>query len=162
MAALLLSLIVVLSACGVVMVTGESPAGSFVFTVDGYTVRGILTQGEILHGGRVRMLMTIDQTISTQYGSVQLTGTGIWVGETDFHSVNGQVTDVVGTLQACVIFYCQNGNFSGNGVWTGSMGWNSATGLQGSGPFRGVLTLSGLNQTETVGVAGNWTDSFQV
>ena len=163
-ATLLLGLTLALSASGVVVVTGESPAGSFTFVVDGYTVTGSLSQGVITHGGRVSMLMSIDQSIPTQYGSVQIDGSGTWVGETDFHSFNGGITGVIGTVQACVIFYCQSGSFSGSGTWTGLMTWNGASGAQGSGVFHGTLDLTGqqIAQSGVAPLSGNWTDTFQV
>ena len=160
---MLIVLTLLLWFAGVGLVTSEPPSGSFVFVVDGYLITGTLSQGVIGHGGRVRMLMSIDQTISSQYGPVNIVGSGTWVGETDFHSFNGVITDVVGTIQACVIFYCQTGDFAGTGTWSGSMSWNNTVGTQGSGVFRGALTLTGQQITSSgqVAIAGNWTDTFQ-
>lgn len=162
-AVLLLGLILALSASGVVVVSGESPAGSFTFVVEGYTVTGTLSQGVISHGGRVSMVMSINEPITNQYGTVQVVGNGTWVGITNFQSLNGEITGVVGTVQACVVFSCQTGNFSGNGTWSGLMAGNGANGVRGSGVFEGTLSLSAkqLNQSGTAPISGTWTDTFQ-
>jgi len=162
-AVLLVLLALMFCVSGVGVVTSESAAGSFAFVVDGYAVTGVLSEGVIGHGGQVHMLMSIDETISTQYGPVDIVGSGTWVGQTDFHSFNGAITGVVGTIQACVVFYCQSGDFAGSGTWSGSMAWNRTAGAQGSGVFQGVLTLTGqqIASSGPVAIAGNWTDTFQ-
>jgi hypothetical protein len=148
---------------GVVVVSSASGSGSFTFTVDGYTVTGELTGAAIGHGGPVQMLMSIDQTISTSYGSVQVTGNGVWVGETDFHAINGVIENVAGMVQACAVFYCQNAEFTGSGTWSGTMAWSNTAGSQGSGTFEGTLSFTGqqINQTGPVPVSGNWTAVFE-
>ena len=158
----LLLLVSLLFLSGVVAVSSDSGSGSFTFTVDGYVVTGVLTGAAIGHGGPVQMLMSIDQTISTSYGTVHVTGNGIWSGETDFNSINGVIENVAGTAQACAVLYCQSADFTGNGTWGGSLAWNSAAGLQGSGTFEGTLSFTGqqTNQTRSVQVSGNWTASF--
>jgi hypothetical protein len=148
---------------GVVVASSASGTGSFTFTVDGYTVSGDLTGAAVGHGGPVQMLMSIDQTITTSYGTVQITGAGIWSGETDFRSINGVIENVTGTAQACAVFYCQNVDFTGNGTWVGTMSWSNAAGAQGSGTFEGSLNLTGqqVNQTGPVPISGNWTAAFE-
>jgi hypothetical protein len=158
-----LLLISVFFLSGVVVVSSASGSGSFTFTVDGYTVTGELTGAAIGHGGPVQMLMSIDQTISTSYGSVQVTGNGVWVGETDFHAINGVIENVAGMVQACAVFYCQNAEFTGGGTWSGTMAWSNTAGSQGSGTFEGTLSFTGqqINQTGPVPVSGNWTAAFE-
>lgn len=160
---LLLVLTLLLCWSGVVAVAGDSAAGSFGFVVDGYAITGTLSQGVVGHGGQVRMQMSIDQTVSSQYGPIQIVGSGSWVGETDYHSFSGAITGVAGTIQACVIFYCQSGNFTGSGSWSGSMTWSRAAGAQGSGVFQGTLTVTGqqIGLSGPFAISGNWTDSFQ-
>jgi len=107
--------------------------------------------------------MSIDQSISTSYGVVHITGTGVWSGETDFQSFNGAIGNVVGTVQACALFTCQTGDFTGTGSWTGTMIWSSTAGSQGSGTFQGTLDFTGLqtSQAGSVPIAGNWTANFE-
>ena len=164
-ATLLILLTLLACLAGVVSVTGESAAGSFGFVIDGYLVTGTLSQGVIGHGGEVHMLMSIEQTVSSQYGPIQVVGSGTWAGETDYHSFSGAITGVAGTIQACVVFYCETGDFTGSGTWSGSMTWSSGGGVQGSGIFQGTLTLTGQQSTAIsssgpVAISGNWTDSF--
>lgn len=159
----LLLLISLFSLPGVVAVSSASGSGSFTFTVDGYTVTGDLTGAAIGHGGPVQMLMSIDQTISTSYGTVQVSGGGVWIGETDFHAINGVIENVTGTVQACAVFYCQNADFTGNGTWGGTMAWSNTAGSQGSGTFDGTLSFTGqqINQTGPVPISGNWAAAFE-
>jgi hypothetical protein len=145
------------------MVSSDATSGSFTFMVDGYRVTGELTNAVITHGGQVQMQMSIDQSYSTSYGVVHITGSGVWSGETDFQTLNGAIGNVVGTVQACAVFYCQNGDYTGSGSWQGGMTWSSDAGTQGSGTFGGTLTFTGqqINQTGPVPVSGNWTAVFQ-
>jgi hypothetical protein len=107
--------------------------------------------------------MSVDQTISTSYGPVQVSGDGIWIGETDFHAISGVIENVTGTIQACAVFYCQTADFTGNGTWGGTMSWSSTAGSQGSGTFQGTLNFTGIqiNQTGPVQISGNWTAAFE-
>jgi hypothetical protein len=159
----ILMLISLVFLSGVVVVGSASGSGSFTFTVDGYTVTGDLTGAAIGHGGPVQMLMSIDQTISTSYGTVQVTGDGIWSGETDFHAINGVIENVTGTVQACAVFYCQSVDFTGNGTWGGTMAWSNIAGSQASGTFEGTLNFTGqeINQTGPVPISGSWTAAFE-
>jgi hypothetical protein len=144
-------------------VSSDASSGSFSFMVNGYNVKGDLTNAAIAHGGLVQMLMSIDQSISTSYGVVHITGSGVWSGETDYQTFNGSIGNVIGTVQACVVFYCQTANFAGSGTWTGAVTSGSIAGSQGSGTFGGTLTFTGqnVNQTGPVPVSGNWTATFQ-
>jgi len=109
------------------------------------------------------MLMTIDQTISTSYGTAHVEGSGVWSGETDFQSIGGVVGNLAGTVQACAVFYCQNVAFTGNGTWSGTISWSGGVGSQGSGTFEGALNFSGpqISQKGPVLISGNWTATFQ-
>jgi hypothetical protein len=151
---------------GATVVSSDSTSGSFTFTVEGYTVTGDLTDATIGHGGVVQMLMSIDQTISTSYGAVHITGNGVWSGETDFQSFNGAIGNVAGTVQACAVFYCQNADFTGSGSWTGIVTLSNTSGAQGSGTFVGMLNFSGqqISQSGSSGpapISGNWTATFE-
>jgi hypothetical protein len=163
LSASLLVLVIVVFLSGAIVVSGEPASGSFTFTVEGYAVTGDLTGATIAHGGSVEMLMSIDQSISTSYGVVHITGNGVWSGETDFQALNGAIGNVVGAVQACALFTCQNADFTGTGTWTGIMTWNSTAGSQGSGTFEGTLNFTGqqINQTAQVPISGNWTAAFE-
>jgi len=158
----MLALIIVASLSSIVVVSSDPQNGTFTFSVEGYTVTGDLTDAAIGHGGSVQMLMSIDQMITTSYGTVHITGNGAWSGETDFQTFNGVIGNVAGTVQACAIFACQNADFNGNGTWTGTMIWSSTAGSQGSGTFEGTLLFTGgqINGTASVPVSGNWTATF--
>jgi len=161
-AASMFALILVVSLSGAVVVSSDSNNGTFTFGVEGYTVTGDLSEAAIGHGGSVQMLMSIDQMITTSYGSVHVTGSGAWSGETDFQSFNGVIGNVAGTVQACAVFACRSADFTGNGTWTGTMMWSSTAGSQGSGTFEGTLIFTGaqINGTASVPVSGNWTATF--
>ena len=143
-------------------VSSDPQNGAFAFSVEGYTITGSLTGASIGHGGLVQMLMTIDQTIPITNGTVHITGNGVWSGITNYQSLSGQITNVQGTVQACVLSVCQNADFTGNGTWGGTMTWSKTAGSQGSGTFQGSLVFTGsqLNQTGPVPISGNWTASF--
>jgi hypothetical protein len=160
----MLALILVVSLSAAVVVSGDSQNGTFTFSAEGYTVTGDLTDAAIAHGGSVQMLMSIDQMITTSYGSVHITGNGAWTGKTDFQTFNGVIGNVAGTVQACAVFACQNADFTGNGTWTGTMTWSGTAGSQGSGTFDGTLIFTGaqINGTVPVAVSGNWTASFEL
>jgi hypothetical protein len=108
------------------------------------------------------MLMTIDQSISTSYGAAQVTGTGIWSGETNFQVVSGEIGNVAGKIQVCAVFYCQNAAFTGSGTWSGTLLASPGVGPQGSGTFGGMLNISGLPTANgPVPISGNWTATFE-
>ena len=163
LSASLLVLVMMVFLSGAIVVSSETKSGSFTFTVYGNAVTGDLTGATIAHGGSVQMLMSIDQSISTSYGVVHITGTGVWSGETDFQAFNGAIGNVVATVQACALFTCQNGDFTGTGSWTGTMIWSSTAGSQGSGTFQGTLDFTGqqTSQAGSVPIAGNWTANFE-
>jgi hypothetical protein len=107
--------------------------------------------------------MSIDQSISTSYGVVHITGNGIWSGQTDFQAFNGAIGNVVGTVQVCAIFVCENADFTGSGTWTGTMTWSNTAGTEGAGTFEGTLNFTGqqTNQTGPVPISGDWTAAFE-
>ena len=162
-AAILLVLVPLVPISGLIVVSGDPANGSFTFTVNGYSVTGELTDATVEHGGAVQMLMSIDQSISTSYGVAQVTGNGVWSGETNFQEVHGAIGNLSGTIQVCAVFYCQNADFTGTGTWSGTISWSSGTGSQGSGTFEGTLNFSGsqITQNGPVPVSGNWTAYFE-
>lgn len=160
-----LILAVALSGRGVVSSDVSSNSnGVFTFTVYGYTVNGDLTGASVSHGGMVQMSMTIDQTVPIPNGTVHITGNGVWNGVTDLQTLNGEITNVQGSVHACVLSTCQDADFTGNGTWAGTMTWSKDTGSQGSGTFQGALNFSGpqVNQTGPVPISGNWTAPFAI
>jgi hypothetical protein len=160
----LIALILAVALSGRAVVSSNNSSGVFTFTVYGYMVTGDLTDTSISHGGIVQMLMTIDQTIPIPNGTVHITGNGAWSGITDLQTLSGEITNVQGSVYACVLLACQNADFTGNGTWVGTMTWSKAAGSQGSGTFQGALIFSGsqVNQTGPVPVSGNWTASFAI
>lgn len=160
-----LTLVVLLfSISGCVLVSGDSKNGIFTFAMYGYTVTGDLTDAIITHEGNVRLQMSIDQTIPTTNGTLHIVGNGVWNGKTDFAVLSGSIGNVKGTVQACLLSFCQNANFTGSGIWTGTLAWSRVSGLQGSGEFQGTLNPTGpsLALTKPVPVSGNWTATFAI
>jgi hypothetical protein len=144
------------------VVSSDPQTGGFTFVLQGYTVSGDLAGAGIGHGGLVQMLMTIDQTIPITNGTVQVTGNGVWSGVTNFQTLSGQITNVQGTVQACVLSVCQNADFTGSGTWSGMITGSTIAGSQGEGTFQGSLVLTGsqINQTGPAPISGNWTATF--
>ena len=147
---------------GATLVAGDSTNGSFTFTVAGYTVSGSLSSASIAHGGAVQMVMTIDQNVPTSYGTVHVTGSGVWSGQTDFQTVSGVIGNLGGTIQACFLFSCQDGDFAGTGTWSGTLSPAGGGESQGSGMFQGTVNISGLpSQNGPATISGSWTSTFE-
>jgi putative copper export protein len=147
---------------GNVVTSSQVGSGVVTFTVYGYTVNGVLTGAAVGHGGGVQMLMAIDQAISIPNGTVHVAGNGVWSGTTNLQTLNGEISNVQGSVQACLNQTCQTANFSGDGTWAGSLTWSKSAGAQGTGTYEGALTFTGsqINQTGPVPISGNWTASF--
>jgi len=163
-AVVLIAATILLSVSGGTIVIGDGTAGTFTFTVQGYTVTGTLTNGIVTHGN-VQLQMSIDQSLTTSYGTLQITGTGVWDGRTDFQTFSGTIDNVQGTIQACALLACQNIDFTGTGTWTGTMAaWNSTAGSVGSGTFQGTLNFTGaeITQTGPEAVSGTWSAPFEI
>jgi hypothetical protein len=164
-AVLLVTATILLSVSGGTIVTGDGTGGTFTFTVQGYTITGTLTSGIVTHGGYVQLQMSIDQSLTTSYGTLQITGTGVWDGRTDFQTFSGTIDNVQGTIQACALLACQNVDFTGSGTWTGTMAaWNRTAGSVGSGTFQGTLNFTGsaITPTGPEVVSGTWTAPFEI
>lgn len=156
--------IVLLALSRSALAIGSSGIGTFTFVLYGYNVNGDLTNGIITHEGDVQMQMSIDQTISITNGTVHITGNGVWNGNTNFSVFGGSISDVKGTVHACVLIACQTANFTGSGSWTGTLSWSKSAGSQGTGTFQVTLSVTGANitQTESLPVSGNWTATFAI
>ena len=164
LASSLMLAVLLFSFSGIAPAAGSPQGGRFSFTLYGYTVMGDLTNGIITHDGNVQMQMSINQTFSTSAGTAQISGTGVWIGSTNFVTVDGSIGNVKGTVEACAVSFCQSAAFTGSGSWTGTLTWSKAAGLQGSGTFRGTLSVASANITQTtpVQVTGNWTAPFVI
>jgi hypothetical protein len=160
----LLMTILLLSVPNSVLVSGSSRNGNFTFTMSGYTVAGDLTNAIITHEGAVQLQMLIDQTITVPNATVHIIGSGIWNGKTDFATFKGSIGSVKGTVQACLQSSCQSANFTGTGIWEGTLSWSRTFGSQGSGTFQGTLNLTGPSPTPTnlIPVSGSWTATFAI
>jgi len=160
----LIVLTLALAFTGRTVASNQIGSGVVTFSVYGYSVNGELTDASVTHGGGVQMLMSIDQSISILNGTVQITGNGLWSGTTNLQTLSGDIGNVQGTLQACLLTTCRSATFTGSGTWAGTMTWSKVTGSQGSGTYQGTLTFAGsqINQTGPVPISGNWTASFAV
>jgi hypothetical protein len=143
------------------MLQAQPGAGSFSFTLKGYTVVGQLVNATIHADKSVTLRMVVDDTLQTFVGGVPINGTGDWEGTVNGTVLTGTIANVSGTLQACIFFFCGQADYVGNGTWTGTL-----TGSQGSGTFRGVITFtrSSLPQipvNQSIPVSGSWSSTFQ-
>jgi len=135
-----------------------SPTGSFTISIQGYLLVGTLTDATG-HQSGVRLLMSIDRSLSTTSGSLHIMSNAIWNGELEGSLIAGSIDNLTGSVHACMSLTCENATFTGNGNWTGVLQQSSSL-PQASGTFRATLYLS--NPASTVPVSGNWTSSLNI
>ena len=155
---ILASVVLLLSISNSILITGSSTAGSFTITIQGYSVTGTLTD-VTGHQFGVKLLMSIDQTLSISLGTAHIVGSGVWNGATTDTTVAGSIDEVNGTVHACVFLSCQDTNFTGSGSWVGSVSVSSGL-PQGSGTFEATLVFQ--NPSSEVPVSGNWTSILNI
>jgi len=134
-----------------------SPTGSFTISMQGYLFVGTLTDATG-HQSGVKLLMSIDRSLSTASGSLHIISNAIWNGELAGSSIAGSIDNLTGSVHACMSLTCENATFTGNGNWTGVLQKSSLP--QASGTFQATLYLS--NPASTVPVSGNWTSSLNI
>jgi hypothetical protein len=136
--------------------------GSFVFTLQGYTVQGQLSNAVIRADNSVSMTMSVDDSLQTPIGAVPINGNGEWIGTVNSTTVSGTIENVSGSIQVCYfLFFCGTANYVGNGAWTGTLSADN-----GSGTFTGSITftsssISQIQLNQPVPISGNWSSIFQ-
>lgn len=158
-AVLLTSIVLLLSTLNSALMTANPATGTLTMSVMGYTVTGALMD-VTGHQSGVKLLMSIDQSFSTTSGNVHIVGNGVWNGETADSLIAGSIDNVTGLVHACVLFVCQDVNFTGSGNWTGTVSVSSGS-PQGSGRFQCTLTFNpNLKPPSTV--SGTWTSTLNI
>jgi len=140
----------------------SSQAGSFAFSLNGYTVQGSLLDATVHSDNSVGLTMNLQDTIRTSVTNVPINGIGEWHGTLQANQLSGTIDNVHGTAQICFfLFFCSNAEYVGEGTWTGTLSGN-----QGSGTFQGTImfTSSPVSQipvNQPIPISGNWNASFQ-
>jgi hypothetical protein len=158
--AILMSVVLLLSISNSALTIGNPGTGSITIFIDGYAITGALTD-VTGHQSGVKLLMSIDQTLSTTSGTLHIKGDGVWNGETRDSIIVGSIDDVNGSVHACVQFVCEDTTFTGSGNWTGTVSVPYGS-PQGSGTFQITLNFTNLNPPSTVPISGNWTSSLNI
>jgi hypothetical protein len=157
----LVAFVLVLSAFPVLH--AQSGAGSFSFTLNGYTVQGQLINAIIHPDNSVALTMNINGNLQTPVGSVPITGNGEWTGKADGTILSGTIKNVQGTVRICLpLSSCGNANYVGQGTWNGNL-----SGQQGTGKFQGTITFTSspvpqVPVNQPTPVSGTWNSNFQL
>ena len=145
------------------MLHAQSGAGSFSFTLNGYTVQGQLINAIIHPDNSVALTMNINGNLQTPVGSVPITGSGEWTGKADGTLLSGTIQNVQGTVRICLpLSSCGNANYVGQGTWNGNL-----SGQQGTGKFQGTITFTSspvpqVPVNQPTPVSGTWSSNFQL
>ena len=150
------SVVLLLSISSSISATGNAATGSFTITIQGYSITGTLTD-LTGHQSDVKLLMSIDQTISISMGTVHIVGSGIWTGTLTDTMITGSIDQVTGKVHACALLSCQDANFTGSGTWAGNVEALPSGLPEGSGTFQATLNFQSPNPPTEVPVSGNWT-----
>ena len=95
----------------------QSGAGSFSFTLNGYTVQGQLVNAVIHSDNSVALNMNINGNLQTSVGSNPISGNGEWTGKVNATILSGTIQNVQGAVTICMlVFFCGNANYVGQGT----------------------------------------------
>lgn len=139
-----------------------SGTGTTTIQIHGYgTVHGQLQNATIQADNSIAMWMTVNDQLQTQQGSFPLEATAEWNGVLRNSTLSGMIHDVQGKIHVCVIFSCNDVEFSGDGNWTEQL----QTGPSGSGNFTGTITVvnsaySQIPQGQIIPIYGTWAATF--
>jgi hypothetical protein len=139
-----------------------SGMGTVVIQIQGYgTVHGQLLNATVEADNGIAMSMSVKDQLQTQLGLLPLQATGEWSGVLNNSTISGMIHDVQGSINVCVLFSCNDVDFSGYGNWTGKMQTNSS----GSGTFTGTITVTNspypqISQGQTIPIFGTWSATF--
>jgi hypothetical protein len=147
-------------ALGITTVAGNQ--GSLQLTVQGYgTVQGRLENATIQPNGTISILMLVKDQLVTSQGTFPTSAKGLWVGTLNGSSLSGQIQDVAGMVQICILM-CEDAHFVGVGSWNGQLNGSNA-----SGNFDGAITFTNspvaqIPIGQPIPVSGIWTTTFQL
>jgi hypothetical protein len=138
--------------------TGE---GSLQLIIQDYgSVRGQLKDA-IIHPDRsVVMTMVVNDQLQTPMGSFPVTAGASWNGAQEGSNVSGSINDVLGKIQICVIFSCNDAKFTGQGQWIGTVSASHA-----NGTFQGTIAFANspvpqIPVNQPLPVSGFWNADF--
>ncbi len=125
-----LSIAVLFLMSSIALLTPVAAAGGPIqFTVQGYgTVRGQLENAVIQPNNTISINMLVNDQLQTSQGKFPIFARGIWNGIRNGSTLSGDIRDVTGKMQICILFACNDANFVGEGHWTGSLNATHATG----------------------------------
>lgn len=139
-----------------------SGTGTVTIQIQGYgTVHGQLQNALIQADNSVAMSMLMNDQLQTSQGSFPLQSTGVWNGVLSDSTLSGTIHDVQGKIHVCLIFSCNDVDFTGQGNWTGQL----QTGSLGSGNLTGTITVTNspypqIPQGQTIPIYGAWAADF--
>lgn len=140
----------------------SATAGPLQITIQGYgIVAGQLENAIIAPNNSVSMVMVVNDQIQTSSGPAQITGTGRWDGVRNGAALSGQIHEVVGKVQVCILL-CVSADFVGQGNWNGSLNGSHGTGVLG-----GTITFTDspvpqIPVGHPIPVSGTWTSDFEL
>ena len=142
-------------------VLANSGEGTFAMDLSGNTLNGNL-QNAIIKSNSVSLNMILNGYVQTSIGPVPISANGIWVGARNGTLLTGTIQDVTGTVHMCILFWCGQAAFIGQGQWSGTL-----TSTDGTGTFDGTVTFissdfSQIHLNQPAPVSGSWNADFQV
>ncbi|MGA8856510.1 MAG: hypothetical protein WB643_05010 [Candidatus Bathyarchaeia archaeon] len=157
----LVILLIILVCVSPTAATG-SGTGSVIVQIQGYgTVHGQLQNALIQSNNNVTMSMVVNDQLQTPQGSFPLQATGDWNGALNNSTLSGTIDNVQGKIHVCVIFSCNDVDFSGHGTWTGQL----QTASSGNGNYTGTITITNSQYPQiplgqTIPIYGSWASNF--
>jgi len=136
--------------------------GTFSMTISQTTLNGNLVN-TVINANSVSMSMVLNGNLQTSIGQVPITANGNWAGTRNGTALSGTIQDVTGTVHMCLLFWCGQAAFVGQGTWNGNLTTTNA----GAGTFEGTITFtssdfSQIHLNEPAPVSGTWNAEFQL
>jgi hypothetical protein len=162
MRSLALAILLMILVCVQPAAAAGSETGTVTVQIQGYgTVHGQLENAFIQSNNSVTMSMVVNDQLQTTQGAFPLNATGSWNGALSNSTLSGTINNVQGKIHVCVIFSCNDVDFSGHGTWTGQLQTTSS----GSGNFTGTITITSspypqIQQGQVIPIYGSWSSNF--
>ena len=142
-------------------VLADPGEGTFAMNLSGNTLNGNL-QNAIIKSNSVSLSMILNGYVQTSIGPVPIAANGVWVGTRNGTTLTGAIQDVTGTVHMCILFWCGQAAFVGQGQWRGTL-----ASTDGTGTFDGTVTFissdfSQIHLNQPAPVSGTWNASFQL
>jgi len=156
-------LLIILVCVSPAPVTGSGTGSVIVqIQIQGYgAIHGQLQNALITSNNNVTMSMVVNDQLQTPQGTFPIQATGDWNGALNNSSLSGTINNVQGKIHVCLIFSCNDVDFSGQGTWMGQLQTTSS----GSGNYTGTITITNspypqIQQGQKIPIYGSWTSSF--